>query len=84
MRSKMVALLLLLLASVGHAQAPVGSSAPKTVWYFYSVKWGYQDEFQALFARNHLPVLREEITLRRRRKAAIGGDTTTRIDALAV
>lgn len=47
----------------GHAQAPApqtGSNPQKTVWYFYRVKWGYQDEFQTLFARNHLPVLREE------------------------
>jgi hypothetical protein len=45
------------------AQAPAAqsASAPKTVWYFYRVKWGYQDEFQTLFARNHLPVLREEM-----------------------
>lgn len=61
MRLKMVALLLLLLASAGHAQAPAGSNPPKTVWYFYSVKWGFQDEFQTLFTRNHLPVLREQI-----------------------
>ncbi len=46
------------------AQAPARQSvpnAPKTVWYFYRVKWGFQEEFQTLFARNHLPVLREEI-----------------------
>lgn len=45
------------------AQAPAQQSAtaPKTVWYFYRVKWGFQDEFQALFTRNHLPVLREEM-----------------------
>jgi hypothetical protein len=45
------------------AQAPAqqSASAPKTVWYFYRVKWGFQDEFQALFTRNHLPVLREEM-----------------------
>jgi hypothetical protein len=46
------------------AQAPAAQSAAttqKTVWYFYRVKWGFQDEFQALFAKNHLPVLREEI-----------------------
>jgi uncharacterized protein CbrC (UPF0167 family) len=61
MRLKMVALLLLLFASTGHAQAPAGSNPPKTVWYFYSVKWGFQDEFQTLFTRNHLPVLREQI-----------------------
>src|SRR5438552_13392537 len=48
----------------GHAQAPAaqsGANPQKTVWYFYRVKWGFQDEFQTLFARNHLPVLREEI-----------------------
>jgi uncharacterized protein CbrC (UPF0167 family) len=58
------AALLLLLSSVGHAQAPAaqsGSTGQKTVWYFYRVKWGFQDEFQRLFARNHLPVLREEM-----------------------
>jgi hypothetical protein len=50
-------------AAVG-AQAPAAQSASRperTTWYFYKVKWGFQDEFQALFARNHLPVLREEM-----------------------
>jgi hypothetical protein len=56
--------LLLSLGVSGHAQAPAaqsGSNPQKTVWYFYRVKWGFQDEFQSLFARNHLPVLREQI-----------------------
>jgi len=55
---------LLLLPSTGRAQAPApqtASNPQRTVWYFYRVKWGLQDEFQALFARNHLPVLREEL-----------------------
>lgn len=45
------------------AQAPTQPVAgqQKTVWYFYRVKWGYQQEFQDLFTRNHLPVLREQI-----------------------
>jgi hypothetical protein len=46
------------------AQSPAQQTAAnsqRTVWYFYRVKWGFQDEFQDLFARNHLPVLREEI-----------------------
>jgi hypothetical protein len=46
------------------AQAPAqqASSRPeRTVWYFYRVKWGFQDEFVSLFAKNHLPVLREEV-----------------------
>jgi hypothetical protein len=46
------------------AQAPAAQAASRTertVWYFYKVKWGYQDEFVSLFQKNHLPVLREEI-----------------------
>ncbi len=47
-----------------HAQAPAGQSAARperTVWYYYKVKWGFQDEFVDLFRRNHLPVLKEEM-----------------------
>lgn len=47
-----------------HAQAPAAQSAARperTTWYFYRVKWGFQDEFVRLFAKNHLPVLREEM-----------------------
>ena len=46
------------------AQAPAAQAAgraERTTWYFYRVKWGYQDEFVSLFTKNHLPVLREEI-----------------------
>jgi hypothetical protein len=46
------------------AQAPAGQSASRperTVWYYYKVKWGFQDEFVDLFRRNHLPVLKEEM-----------------------
>ena len=44
------------------AQAPAAqaaSRAERTVWYFYRVKWGFQDEFVALFQKNHYPVLKE-------------------------
>ncbi len=65
MKLRLIALLLLLgLGVSGHAQAPSAQSAStnqRTAWYFYRVKWGYQDEFQTLFARNHLSVLREEM-----------------------
>jgi hypothetical protein len=50
--------------AIVRAQAPAGQSADRperTTWYFYKVKWGYQDEFVELFRRNHLPVLREEM-----------------------
>ena len=42
------------------AQAPPKQAAaePKTTWYFYTVKWGLQDEFLDLFQRNHYPILK--------------------------
>jgi hypothetical protein len=46
------------------AQAPAaqaGARAERTAWYFYRVKWGFQDEFVRLFTKNHLPVLREQM-----------------------
>ena len=46
------------------AQAPAAQSAghaERTTWYFYRIKWGFQDEFVDLFARNHYPVLKEEM-----------------------
>ena len=46
------------------AQAPAAqasSRADRTAWYFYRVKWGFQDEFVTLFAKNHLPVLKEQM-----------------------
>jgi len=59
-----VALAGLAMLAVVRAQAPAGQSADRperTTWYFYKVKWGYQDEFVQLFQRNHLPILREEM-----------------------
>jgi hypothetical protein len=45
------------------AQAPAAQSGgeQRTVWYFYTVKWGHQEEFLDLFQRNHYPVLREQV-----------------------
>ena len=39
-------------------QTQAQSPAETTTWYFYKVKWGYQDEFLDLFQRNHYPVLK--------------------------
>jgi hypothetical protein len=47
------------------AQAPAaqsGARTERTAWYFYRVKWGFQDEFVRLFAKNHLPILRDQMT----------------------
>jgi len=44
------------------AQAPAPSAeATKTTWYFYTVKWGFQNEFLDLFQRNHYPVLKAQL-----------------------
>jgi hypothetical protein len=64
---KALPLLLIAIVAAGawvRAQAPAaqsGSKPERTVWYFYRVKWGFQDEFVTLFAKNHLPVLREQM-----------------------
>jgi hypothetical protein len=63
MRSRVASLLLaaaVLSSLPGHAQAPAAQSSgePKVTWYFYTVKWGFQDEFLDLFQRNHYPVLK--------------------------
>ncbi len=49
------------------AQAPMaqaGGKQERTVWYFYRVKWGFQDEFVSLFRRNHYPVLKAQMPSR--------------------
>ncbi|MBI1872493.1 MAG: hypothetical protein HYS05_01230 [Acidobacteria bacterium] len=54
-------------AVVWARQAPATqntASAERTVWYFYRVKWGYQDEFVDLFRRNHYPVLKAQMPAR--------------------
>ena len=38
--------------------AQTQAAAETTTWYFYKVKWGFQDEFLDLFQRNHYPVLK--------------------------
>src|SRR3990172_4457518 len=45
-------------------QAPAAQAAArveKTAWYFYRVKWGFQDEFVDLFQKNHYPVLKDQV-----------------------
>jgi len=61
----LAALALVLIGGVREAaaQAPAGQSAAiaeRTVWYFYKVRWGFQEEFVALFKKNHLPVLKAQ------------------------
>lgn len=63
-RASSAAIILVLVLSSGfgaRAQAPAQQAAgePKTTWFFYTVKWGFQDEFLDLFQRNHYPILKE-------------------------
>ena len=61
-RSLSVAMIIVpLFGFAGRAQAPAQQAPgePKTVWFFYTVKWGSQDEFLDLFQRNHYPILKE-------------------------
>ncbi len=40
------------------AQGAAPGVVEARTWYFYTVKWGSQDEFLDLFQRNHYPVLK--------------------------
>ena len=58
LRGLKVAIALVLLCGAGAStQAPAqqASAESKTVWFFYTVKWGFQEEFLDLFQRNHFP-----------------------------
>ncbi|HSC29976.1 MAG TPA: hypothetical protein VLD67_22035 [Vicinamibacterales bacterium] len=47
--------------AAGVVQAPALRGAvpgQTTTWYFYKVRWGFQDEFLDLFQKNHYPVLK--------------------------
>lgn len=60
---------LLLSVAAGFAQiAPASADKPYVIEYYYKAKWGYQDEFFALFKKNHYPVLRRQIEMGRIRE----------------
>lgn len=54
----LLALLAFVLAPVASLQAQEG---PVRAAYYYKVKWGYQDEFERLFFKNHYPVLQAQM-----------------------
>ena len=41
------------------ASAAVAQESPIPVAYYYKVRWGFQQEFERLFLKNHYPVLME-------------------------
>ena len=64
LRAALVSVFVVSLAvAAPRAQAPATQTAAKgttTTWYFYKVKWGFQDEFVFLFTKNHLPLLKAQ------------------------
>jgi hypothetical protein len=54
-RALAVALLLVLALPAAAQDAPVSAA------YYYRVKWGFQQEFEQLFFKNHYPVLQAQI-----------------------
>ena len=55
--------LTLLLPALSGAQAPPkpAPNQPITAAYYYRVKWGFQEEFERLFLKNHYPVLEAQL-----------------------
>ena len=49
-----------LLAPGARAAAQAPADEPFVVEYYYRVRWGHQEEFLALFRKNHLPILEKE------------------------
>jgi hypothetical protein len=54
--SVLVLAVALSLAGASHASA---QDVPAQVAYYYKVRWGFQQEFERLFLKNHYPVLME-------------------------
>jgi hypothetical protein len=50
-------LALALLLALGPAVAEPADEAPVTIAYYYKVRWGFQQEFERLFLKNHFPLL---------------------------
>ncbi|EHQ28644.1 hypothetical protein [Mucilaginibacter paludis] len=49
----------ILIGNPSFAQKPVVEAAPITIENYYKIKWGYADEFIALWKKNHYPLLKK-------------------------
>lgn len=54
-----------LAAQFPSAASAVNPDKPFVAEYYYKVKWGYADEFIALFKKNHYPLLKKEMEMGR-------------------
>jgi hypothetical protein len=52
------------------ARSLPAAEKPFVVEYYYKVKWGYADEFIALFRKNHYPLLKKEVEMGRMLKVS--------------
>jgi hypothetical protein len=48
-----------------NALGAMNSDKPFVAEYYYKAKWGYADEFIALFKKNHYPLLKKQMELGR-------------------
>jgi hypothetical protein len=53
-------LALLVFAAASLVAPALAQEKPVTVGYYYRVRWGFQQEFERLFFKNHYPVLKEQ------------------------
>jgi len=42
------------------APSAIAEEKPMQVAYYYKVRWGFQQEFERLFFKNHLPILNDQ------------------------
>jgi hypothetical protein len=63
--ASLVAVNLTWAASQQSASSAANSDKPFVAEYYYKAKWGYADEFIALFKKNHYPVLKKQMELGR-------------------
>jgi len=61
MRNAAAVLALAALASLLAAPLALAQEEPVSAAYYYKVRWGFQQEFERLFFKNHYPVLKEQM-----------------------
>ena len=58
---KMIALFVAAVLCVSFPITLQAQDAPVRAAYYYKVKWGFQEEFERLFFKNHYPVLQAQM-----------------------
>jgi hypothetical protein len=61
MRRTLALSVLVLAAALAAPVSLLAQPKPVTVAYYYRVRWGFQQEFERLFFKNHYPVLKEQM-----------------------